>query len=287
MRRLDLKIARLRFRGYRGASIKPHRSIYHLTLHKGDLLIALLLPFIFDTLLLLNIDHIASMWRGIFAFWIDHLNVAAIVTEYKIDLGNYVLWMPVPKIDASLPSAILWFSTLIGCGLLFLITIFIPSNRFLPLKYIIRACLLIQMTAHLFLYFIPGQFPYDLPHYIQDAMTMSLFFLFTIPWVLGGTYYVFGFPLLQKITLTCLTLLYFLIALPMQYLLHAIFLHHATLLFLPLSYLILGVFIDVMMFVCFYSWGMSWHLKSDSQIATFNRSQASEQLHHRYLYRHP
>ena len=44
----------------------------------------------------------------------------------------------------------------------------------------------------------------------------------------------------------------------MQYILHAYALHHLTLLFLPLLYLVFGTFLDVMMFIALYSWGMSW-----------------------------
>jgi hypothetical protein len=258
LERLDLKIAHLRFRGYGGTSIKPHRSIYHIELHKGDLLIAVLLPLAFNFLLITFLDQILMMWRAIFEFWLDRLNGGTGVSLHAVDLGNYVLWLPVPRLTADLPGSTLWRCTLIACILIYLATYFIPAERFLPLTYIVRACLFLQATALAFFFFVPARFPYGLSDYIEDALTMSFFFMFMIPWILGVTYYVFNFPLVQKIALTCLILGYFLAALPMQYLGHAYFLHHATLLFLPLCYLVFGIFMDVMMFVAFYAWGMSW-----------------------------
>ncbi len=95
-------------------------------------------------------------------------------------------------------------------------------------------------------------------------MAMSLYFLFLSPWILGLTYYVFSFSVLRKAALTALVLAYFALAFPMQYLVHALLLQHLSLLAMPLLYLVCGVFLDVMMFVALYSWGMSWRWKGDT-----------------------
>jgi hypothetical protein len=259
---LDVKISRLRRRGYRGTPIKPHRSIYHIALHPGDLLIAVLLPLAFNALMLVCFDGIVALWRTVFEFWLTRLQSGAAVLEQAVDLDSYILWLPIPGLSASVPGVGLWWGTLGACVLLFLATRLIHADRFLPLIYVIRACLLIQATALAFFYVLPGSFPYDLQTYLSNSLTIALFFFFLVPWILGLSYYVFDFPLLQKITLTSLVLLYFLIALPMQYLLHAFILQSASLLFLPICYLVFGIFIDVMMLVALYSWGMSWRFKS-------------------------
>lgn len=260
MRALELlqeKIDSLRFRGFGGTPIKLHRAIYQLELHKGDLLIALLLPLLFNFLLFHFLDEIIHGWHAIFSFWLGKLEPGSAVSERTVDLGNYLLWLPFPDLSAGGPSSLLWWGTLIVCILLFIATYFIPTTRLLPLVYMMRAGLLVQSTALAFFAFIPGEFPYDLQSYVMSNLVMSLFFLFMIPWIFGVTYYVFDFPLLQKVAITTITLLYFLIALPMQYLMHAFVLHYASLLFLPILYLLFGVFLDVMMFVALYSWGMS------------------------------
>ena len=258
---LQDKIESLRFRGFGGTPIKLHRSIYQLKLHKGDLLIALLLPLVFNFLLLHYLDEIIQGWHILFNFWLDKLMPGSAVSERTVDLGSYLLWLPFPDLSAGGPDSLLWWATLIVCMLLFIITYFIPTARLLPLVYMMRAGLLVQGTALAFFAFIPGEFPYDLQSYVTSNLVMSLFFLFMIPWILGVTYYVFNFSLLQKVAITTITLLYFLIALPMQYLFHAFVLHYASLLFLPVFYLLFGVFLDVMMFVALYSWGMSWRWK--------------------------
>lgn len=255
---LELKIARLRYRGINGTRIRQHRSLYQIKLGMGDILIALLLPVVFNILLLLYLDEVFQLWRGIFAYWLAKLETGASVGTGLVNVGDYLLHIPLPALEAMLPGVGIWWGTLAGCIMLYFATYFIPPARFLPVVYIIRACLLIQATALIYFFLIPGSFPYDLRSYLTDALGMSVLFLFIAPWLLGLTYCIFDFSLLQKIFLIGMVLVYFIIALPMQYLLHALFLERASLLFLPLCYLAFGIFIDVMLFVALYSWGMSW-----------------------------
>lgn len=259
---LQRKIDDLRFRGFGGTSIKLHRAIYQVKLKKTNLIGSLLLPFAFTLLLLCFLSNIIQFWRFIFEFFLDRIEPGSTVAAQAIDLGKYLLWINYPGLSAGAPSNWLWWATLIGCIFIFLLTFLIPAKRFLPLTYIVRACLLIQATALAYFHFLPGQFPYDISSYLGNALTMSLIFIFMVPWILGLTYYIFDFSLLQKIALSALILAYFVIAFPMQYLLHAYALHHLSLLFLPLFYLVFGAFLDVMMFVALYSWGMSWRWKT-------------------------
>lgn len=259
---LQRKIDDLRFRGFGGTSIKLHRAIYQVKLKKTNLIGSLLLPLTFTLLLLCFLANIIQFWRFLFDFFLDKIEPGSTVAAQAIDLGKYLLWIYYPGLSANAPSAWLWWVTLIGCVVIFLLTYLISAKRFLPLTYIVRACLLIQATALAYFYFLPGQFPYDISSYLGNALTMSLIFIFMVPWILGLTYYIFDFSLLQKIALSTLILAYFVIAFPMQYLLHAYALHHLSLLFLPLFYLVFGAFLDVMMFVALYSWGMSWRWKT-------------------------
>ena len=257
---LQNKIEDLRFRGFGGTSIKLHRSIYQIKLEKTNLIISFLLPLAFNLLLLVFLGNIIELWHSIFSFWLDKIGQGSSITAQAVDLGDYMFWIYYPGLSAGPPSISLWWLTLIGSIIIFLLSFLVPKDRFLPLTYIVRACLLVQATALAYFYWIPTQFPYDLSSYLGNALTMSLFFIFLVPWILGMTYYIFSFSLTQKIALTSLVLGYFLIAFPMQYLLHAYALHHLSLLFLPLFYLVFGAFLDVMMFVALYSWGMSWRL---------------------------
>ena len=78
-----------------------------------------------------------------------------------------------------------------------------------------------------------------------------------VPAVLGLTFYMFDFPAWKKLALTLLIMGHLVLFIPLQYLLHA-WLLHCSILFMPVLYFVCGPFLDVLIFVCFYSWGMSW-----------------------------
>lgn len=255
---LQRKIDDLRFRGFGGSAIQMHRAMYHVQLSRSNLLGSLALPLVCSILLLCLLSPLLMLWRALFEFWLPHVAPAGRVGIRQVDLGAWWLDLPYPLLPAGEPNAAVWWITLVACVLAWLASYLVPRDRFLPLRYILRACLLVQATALLFFHFLPGEFPYTSASYLGDALTMALLFMFMMPWGLGLTYYVFAFSLWQKIGLTACVLLYFALALPMQYLLHAFVLQHMTLLFLPLLYLVFGIFMDVMMFVALYSWGMSW-----------------------------
>ena len=255
---LQRKIDDLRFRGFGGSAIHQHRAIHQIKLSKRNLIMALLLPLLFNIVLLGLLSPLLKLWHELFVFWQARLAPGSVVAEHAVDLGKYMFWISTPDLGAAGPSALMWWGTLTACLLIFLLTLLISPKRFLPITYIVRACVLIQVTALVYFYCWPAQFPYDAQGYLADALTMALLLLFMAPWILGLTYYIFSFSLLQNVALTALILGYFIVALPMQYLMHAYALHHLSLLYMPLFYLVFGIFLDVMMFVALYSWGMSW-----------------------------
>lgn len=259
---LQTKLLDLRFRGLGMAHRHMHRAMYQIKLQRRNLILSLLLPLVFNLVTLSFLGIILHVWRTTFGFWLERLAPEGSVATYMLDLGHYLLPLPYPSLGAEAPSASIWWITLIASVVLFGASFLITAKRSLPLVYMLRACLLIQASALAYFHFLPGTYPYDTNSFLVDLLAMSLLLLFMIPWILGFTYYIFDFPILQKAALTLLTLLYFTAALPLQYLLHAYALHHLSLLFHPLFYLILGPLLDVMMFVALYSWGMSWRFGS-------------------------
>ena len=248
----------MRFRGFGGTSIQMHRSINQIRLSKTNILVSLGLPLLFTGLLVLLLSPILQFWKFVFGFWQPLLSPSGSVSIREVDLGRYAMSLPYPSFPSAHPAGQSWWVTLAVCLLIFVATFFISPKRFLPLNYIVRACLLVQATALAYFFFLPCQFPYSPDSYIANALIMALIFIMLVPWGLGMTYYVFNFSLTRKIGLTALLLAYFVIAFPMQYLLHAYVLQEMSLLFMPLLYLVFGTFIDVMMFVALYSWAMSW-----------------------------
>jgi len=78
-----------------------------------------------------------------------------------------------------------------------------------------------------------------------------------VPILYAFTFYLLNFTLLQKVLLTVITVAHLVLFVPQQYILHVILLHRSVL-FMPLLYFVFGPFLDILAFVGFYSWGMSW-----------------------------
>lgn len=248
----------LRFHRQDETIIRKHRAMYQLRLHRGELVFALLLPLVFNLLLLLALDELVWFWRSVLEFWVVRLDFDARVLMHAFDLGLYDLWLPTIAVEGSLPSAFIWWATAAICLLAFFGSYLIHPNRSLPGIYIARAVILLQATALLYFAFIPASFPHVLEEYVANNLFIGIMLMALIPWILGATYYLFDFSLLQKLALTLVILTFFVIALPLQYLLHANLIAHASLLFMPVLYLVFGLFVDVMALVALYSYGMSW-----------------------------
>ncbi len=132
------------------------------------------------------------------------------------------------------------------------------GDQYVPLRYLLRLVVMIQSTALFCFAVFPATFPYTATSHIHDGLLLTALLLVLIPWLHALTYYVFGFSVFQKIALTSLTLIYFLVLAPVQYLLHAWLLHHLSLVLLPILYLLFGVLLDMLMLVALYAWAMSW-----------------------------
>jgi hypothetical protein len=109
-----------------------------------------------------------------------------------------------------------------------------------------------------FFYSWPEAFPYDGPGYVHSMLLASLALMTILPVMLALIYYVFDFSILRKAWLTLLVLAHLALFCPLQYLAHAVVLHHGSRLTMPLLFLALGLPLDVMILVAFYGWGMSW-----------------------------
>jgi len=254
--RQDFRISRFRRRDK--TSMLKHRAMYSLTLGGDQALHIWLLPLLFNVLVILSLDGLIDFWTVTLQFWNDLLNFGATVAMAPLDLGFYELWMPTVVVEGGLPSALVWWSTFLVCAVIFVGTYFIQPNRALPYIYILRALVFLQCTALMFFAFIPASFPHVLENYVDNGLFMGVCLIMLVPWIYALTYYLFDFHILQKILATVLSIVFFVIAVPLQYLLHVNLVAHASLLFMPIIYLAFGVFMDVMAFVAIYSYAMSW-----------------------------
>ena len=247
-----------------------HRAMYQLRLSRRNILFTILLPLLFNALIFLMIDPLIGFWRMVLTFGVERLNFGARVIMQPFDLGIYDLWIPTVAIRATLPSLLTWWVTALICIVAYLLSYLIKPNRGLPLIYIVRAIILVQTTALLYFALIPTSFPQELESYMANNLFMGVMLLALIPWILGATFYIFDFPIRRKILFTLLNLAFFIIALPLQYLLHVNLIALGSLLFMPILYLVFGLFIDVMAFVALYSYGMTRRSEIGRQSRGFN-----------------
>jgi hypothetical protein len=152
----------------------------------------------------------------------------------------------------------------VGSVLLFVLSCRIPSDTQLPFVYLVRAFAVIQGSALIYTAVTHRPFPHDPSEYCASMLLFGMIFIGVIPGILGFTFYIFDVSILQKIVLPALTMAHLTLFIPLQYLAHACILH-VSLLFLPILYFAFGPLVDVIVFIGFYSWGMSW--PSSRQIA--------------------
>jgi hypothetical protein len=131
-------------------------------------------------------------------------------------------------------------------------------------SYLLRGVLLIQATALVYFGLIPAEFPHTPSGYLQGLLAAGLALISTVPLLFGLTFYIFDFSLINKVSLTAMTMAHLVVFLPLQLLLQALVLQK-TVLFMPVLYIIFGLPLDVLIIIGFYSWGMTWYFKSEDE----------------------
>jgi hypothetical protein len=150
----------------------------------------------------------------------------------------------------------LWLTAL-AIVALSVVAFFLPK-RMLPLGYLLWATAFIQATAVFYFTLFPNRFPHDLPSYISTMMTSGLVLISFVPVLLAFTYYFLEPSIPKKLLLTCLTMAHLSLFVPLQYMLQAYLIHKFSLLFMPVLYILFGLFLDVFILIAFYSWAVSW-----------------------------
>jgi hypothetical protein len=78
------------------------------------------------------------------------------------------------------------------------------------------------------------------------------------PFLVAFTFHIFDFLLWQKFAMGALLLGHLAVLLPLQAAVHTWVIYRASLLAMPMMFLIFGVLLDVFVYVALYGWGMSW-----------------------------
>ena len=254
---LPQELEELRHRGHRGGLIIPHRAFLrvHPTLFDGAVSALLVIG---STLAWVRaLPLVGNFWGWMFRVW-----------DRWLGLNADILMVPqrwAPRVHFSLPFIVLpaggitttvWTLSAAATLAVFLATQ-LASEEYIGWLYIVRAIVFIQGSALLYFAVAAARFPHDVPTYTTGMLSFGVILIGLVPAVLGLTFYMFDFSVWKKLALTVAIMSYLVLFIPLQYLFHA-WLLHVSILFMPVLYFVGGPFLDVLIFVCLYSWGMSW-----------------------------
>ncbi|HEY4306123.1 MAG TPA: hypothetical protein VGM82_16750 [Gemmatimonadaceae bacterium] len=246
-----------RFRGTNGTIINPHRSIATIPLRAADVIVAIVLGVGASAIFVLELDLVGRGWTWAFDHLASPLGFAGIRVR-EIDIGSLVaLQLPTFFAVAAAPTPFEWWLVLIITAIVVIVSFLVP-DRWLPLAYALRLAALVQTTALLFFFFHPWAFPYDLSTYITTMEVAAIATIAITPLVLGLTYYVIDARFRQKLGLTLAVMGHLIIFVPLQYALQSYIIAHGSLLMMPLCFSLFALLPEVMIFIAFYGWGMSW-----------------------------
>ena len=246
-----------RFRGHRGGVITMHRALTRFVLVPLDLITSSLLVLLLSFMWIVSLPWLCRTWGYVLE---TGMKMLALHTELGLTehhITPYIRFViPFPKMEGIAPDAWTWWSTAAVVCLLGAASYFFPK-RLTPVTYLLRAVLLIQVTALLYFQLIPARFPHTPDSYMEGLVSYRIALISAVPAVFGVTYYIFKFGLIKKIALTALTMSYLSLFLPVEILLQAMVLEKSVL-FMPILYIVFGLPVDILIILAFYSWGMSW-----------------------------
>lgn len=249
-------------RGHRGGVISMHRALTHLQLGPGEIINSVMLVLFAVITWLTTLPWVCRFWSYVLQYGLKvlPLHAAFAISEFK--LGKVVYYrLPFLKIEPILPTPRVWGYTCLVTIVLFAIT-YKLSQKWTPIVYLLRAMLIIQISALIYFALIPARFPHTPNSYMEGLITSGIALIFSIPILFGLTYYIFKFNAIKKIFITLSAMGYLVLFLPLQMLLQALLLQK-TILFMPLLYIVFGMPLDVLLVIAIYSYGMTWRTVGD------------------------
>lgn len=262
---LEKEVERQRRTGAKGNFIRKHRALTSLNLKLTSILAIIFLPLLFDILLWNNMDIIANFWGQIFNFWTSKIGMDGQILYNDVQILGQTVYIPYPDLVTPIPSFDAVMLNIIMCIIVYFGLGFVPK-KLLPLTYLLRVATVIQLTASVYFLINPDSFPYGLAEYISSMLTLGIYLMLLTPVLLALIYYIFDFPIWKKIALTTIVIAHLILFLPFQYMLHTLIISGWSLLFMPALYLLFGLLLDILMFIGWYSFAMTWKSKQASNI---------------------
>ena len=251
-------MTRVRSTGAQGGRIDPHRAIATIDLHQRDLLLAAAFFLVATIGYGLALPSLGHLWTAAFQWLSTPLGMAGTVGQRVTSIASLTrIGVPFFAAQASAPSRMAWWITLVVTVVVVLCTIPMRSST-LPLAYALRFAAAIQSTALLFFALVPARFPYDLAGYVSGMMLIGAMLIGIVPLVLALTFYLIDVGWTRKLALTLLVMAHLAVLVPLQYALQSVLIVHASLIVLPLCFVMFGLLPEIMVLVALFGWGMSW-----------------------------
>ena len=264
-KRLTRELELLSHRGWRGNYITPHRAFARLHIGPQRIAETIALAAAGTISWILVLPAVGRLWAHLFTFWGSALGFKGDILLVPQGWGSHIHFaLPCFAIAAGPASGLAWWITT-GITALAFIASFLLSEESLPWIYLLRSFCLLQATALVYFALASARFPHDLPGYTVSMLVFSAILIGLVPALYAFTFYLLNFTFWQKIFLTAATMAHLVLFVPHQYILHA-YLLHGSVLFMPVLYFVFGPFLDILAFIGFYSWGMSWKASKSFEI---------------------
>jgi hypothetical protein len=249
----------VQFRGHRGGVISMHRALTHFQLGPMNVLASVCLFLLFSYIWLAVLPWLCDLWNRALTVGLSllPLNARLEVAEHHFRLLQ--IRIPYLRMEPILPDLQTWSLACAVTLLLFAGTFFL-SEKLVPLIYLARGILLIQISSLIYFALWPTRFPHTPESYMEALITAGIGLISIVPLLFGFTYYIFDFGLARKAALTAITMLHLAVFLPIQVLAQAMVLQK-TVLFMPVLYIAFGMPVQVLIIIAFYSWGMTWSFR--------------------------
>lgn len=226
------------------------------------------LPIMFTTAVFILLDPMMDFWRYVLDVLRVPLGLPGVVSTRVVELGPLAVAVPYYTAESFWPAALDLRS-----GWIMVAALALPGmllrGRFLPFAYFLRALAVIQLTAQVWFSFAAPPFSYALSQYVAGLLVCGVVILLLAPLLVSFTYFIFDFPLWQKLLLATMLLAHLVVFLPLQAVVHAFVIYRGSLLAMPMLFLVFGVLLDVFVYVALYGWGMSW--RSGSKLDAVDR----------------
>ena len=252
-------IDRLRYSSHSGRVISRHRALRTLDFRPASIIHPIVLMVLCYLGLTFGLESISLFWEYLLTHSLPLLAGDTQISQQQTTiLGLIPASVPFPALPGLRPNEpILLTAALVALIMMAFAYIFMRSGA-LPVGYLIWAIALLQLLACGVFFLAAERFPHTLGGHVANGFSYSLNLLFISPLILAVTYFVFDYPLVQKVIGTVCLMAALVIVTPSQYIVHIGLIHHFSLVVMPVLYIFFGLLFNIAVFVAMFGWCVSW-----------------------------